>query len=150
MYNVADKAFAFNLPDKDNKLHSLADVKTKYTIVFFYPKDDTPGCTLESKDFELYNKDFKAKDATVIGVSGGDAKSKSLFCKKAGLTIPILSDTNFSVCKEYGVYGEKSFMGKKYMGIFRTTFVLDKAKKVLKIYKDVTPKEHAKTVLHEL
>ena len=142
---VGDKAPEFRLKDKDGKVHQLET--NKYTVVYFYPKDDTPGCTIEAKEFTKDLKEFEKLGIEVIGISGGDEKSKTKFCNKYHLKITLLSDTDFSVSTKYGVYGEKSFMGKKYLGISRTTFVLDKNNKIIKIFGNVKPEGHSKEIL---
>ena len=137
----------FSLKDKNNKEHSLSGIKSKYKIIYFYPKDNTPGCTIESKELSDAVSQFRKLDTEVIGISGGDNKSKEKFCTKYNLKLLLLSDTDFSVSKAYKVYGEKSFMGKEYLGIFRTTFILDKNNKIIKIFEKVSPLGHAKEVL---
>lgn len=141
------KASDFELRDKDEKIFKLSDIKSDYVVVYFYPKDDTPGCTIEANDFTYYLDEFKKLNAVVVGISGGDSKSKEKFCKKYNLKILLLSDADFNVCKYYGSYGEKNFMGRKYDGIFRNTYILDKNKKIIKIYENVSAKDHAKEVL---
>ncbi|MGV8142342.1 MAG: thioredoxin-dependent thiol peroxidase [Candidatus Pacearchaeota archaeon] len=137
----------FSLKDKNNKEHSLSSIKSKYKVIFFYPKDNTPGCTIESKELSDALPEFKKLNIEVIGISGGDNKSKEKFCTKYGLNLLLLSDTDFAVSKAYKVYGEKSFMGRKYLGIFRTTFILDKNNKIIKTFEKVSPLGHAKEVL---
>ena len=112
------------------------------------PKDNTPGCTIESKGFNSFLDEFKKLGVTVIGISGGDDNSKKKFCKKYDLNVILLSDPDFSVCKNYKAYGEKHFMGKKYNGIFRVTYILDKDKKIIKIYEKVKSVGHAEEVLN--
>ena len=142
-----EKAPAFALQDKEGKTHALKDVKAAYTIIYFYPRDSTPGCTVEAQQFQKELGHFKKLKTAVIGISGGDEKSKEKFCSKNKLTFPLLSDPDFKVCKAYGVYGKKKFMGKEYYGINRVSFVLDKNKKVIKMYKTVKPLVHAREVL---
>lgn len=150
MLHIADKAPEFILPDKESSLHSLQSIHSKYIVVYFYPKDDTPGCTIEAQEFSKAQPQFTIIGATVIGISGGDQKTKAAFCQKHGLNVLLLSDTHFEICKKYGVYGEKSFMGKKYMGIQRVTFVLDEHKDIIKVFDDVKPAGHAQQVLEFL
>lgn len=136
----------FNLPDKDGKMHTLSQFKTKYAVVFFYPKDSTPGCTIESKQFSDLMDDFENADTTLIGISGGDTKSKTKFCEKHNLHILLLTDDG-TVGAAYNSYGEKKFMGKTYAGFSRNTFVIDiKKKTILKTYEKVQPIGHAKNV----
>ena len=120
MVKVGGKAPAFTLKDKDGKAYALKDIPGAFRILYFYPKDDTPGCTIEAKAFSKDLDKFKKLGATIVGISGGDEKTKTKFCKKYDLNILLLSDTDFKVSDAYGQYGEKSFMGRKYMGISRT------------------------------
>ena len=145
--NLEDKAPDFSLKDKDGKNHSLKDIKSKYTVVYFYPRDSTPGCTIEATEFNKYLNHFKRLETTIIGISGGDEKSKTKFCDTHNLKFALLSDTDYKISNKYGVYGEKSFMGKKFMGISRITFVLDKNKKIIKIYDKIKPLIHSNEVL---
>lgn len=141
------KAPDFSLKDRDGKTYALKDFDTDYLVVYFYPKDNTPGCTIEANMFTRYLESFTKVNTTIIGISGGDEKSKAKFCEKYGLKILLLSDTDFSVSESYGVYGEKSFMGKTYMGISRVTFVLGKDRKVIRVFENVKPVTHAQEVL---
>lgn len=140
------KAPAFSLPNKDGKKVALKDVKSKYTVVYFYPKDSTPGCTIEANEFSKLKPRFDKQGTTIIGISGGDDKSKAKFCEKNKLTITLLGDTDFMVSKKYGVYGEKKFMGRSFDGIKRVTFILDENKKVIKVFENVKALGHAKAV----
>ncbi|MCB0337093.1 MAG: peroxiredoxin, partial [Bdellovibrionales bacterium] len=108
---------------------------------------NTPGCTIEAKSFSKEQKKFKDLGVTLIGISGGDEKSKTKFCEKHKLKTLMLSDTDFKVADKYGVYGEKQFMGKTFMGISRVTYVLDANKKVIKRFDKVKPETHPKEVL---
>ena len=137
----------FSLNDKDGRTISLKDFNSDYIVVYFYPKDNTPGCTIESKKFNDALDQFSKLNTIIIGISGGDEKSKTKFCDKHDLKLTLLSDPNFKVSESYGVYGEKSFMGKKYMGISRQTFVLNKNHKIIKIFEKVKPIIHTKEVL---
>lgn len=137
----------FSLKDKDGTPHSLMQVKSKYTVVFFYPKDDTPGCTIEAKEISAALTKFTKSGVTVFGISGGDEKSKKKFCEKFGLKVTLLSDTDLSVSSAYGCYGEKSFMGRTFMGIMRTTFLLDEKKHIVKVFDGVKPEGHAAELL---
>ena len=140
-------AIDFSLKDKDDKEHRLSGIKSKYKVIYFYPKDNTPGCTIESKELSDALPELKKLKTEVIGISGGDNKSKEKFCSKYNLKLLLLSDTDFSVSKAYKVYGEKQFMGRKYLGINRTTFILDKDNKIIKVFEKVSPLGHAKEVL---
>jgi len=144
---VGQPAPKFSLKDKDGRPHSLGAVKADFTVLYFYPKDDTPGCTLEAKEFSQSLSKFKSRNVLVVGVSGGNEKTKASFCKKYSLKIPLVSDPNFKVAKSYGAYGTKKFMGRSYQGIFRKTFLLDKSGKVARIFDSVKPEGHADEVL---
>ena len=144
---VGQAAPRFSLKDKDGKAHSLATSEAEYTVLYFYPKDDTPGCTLEAKEFSQFISKFASRNVRVVGVSGGDEKTKAKFCAKYSLTVPLVSDTNFKVAKSYGAYGTKKFMGRTFQGIFRKTFLLDKAGKIARIFDTVKPEGHAEEVL---
>ena len=145
--NIRDKAPEFSLKDKDSKIHSLKDIKGDFIVLYFYPKDSTPGCTIEAQQFNKDLSNFKKFNTIIIGISGGDEKSKTKFCEKHNLKLLLLSDSDFKVSKEYGVYGEKSFMGRKFFGISRTTFILDKDHKIINIYNKVNPLAHSEEVL---
>ena len=144
------KAPNFKLPSTDNTIFELKKVKKKNVILYFYPKDDTPGCTIESKDFSKLNNLIKKNNTIVLGVSKDNIKSHLKFVKKYKLKFNLLSDENLKLIKKYGVWGKKSFLGKKYMGIIRTTFLINTKGKIHKIWSNVRVKDHAKEVLKEL
>jgi peroxiredoxin Q/BCP len=137
----------FELPDKNGKKRRLGAEKPSLTVLYFYPKDNTPGCTVEAMEFTALLKEFKKRGASIIGISGGDEVSKQKFCDKHNLQVLLLSDTDFTVSKQYGVYGDKKFMGRTVRGIKRTTFLLDSRLRVLKIFSNVRAKGHAEAVL---
>jgi len=141
------KAPEFTLQDKDSKKHSLKDIKSDFVIVYFYPRDNTPGCTMEAIMFTKDLAKFKKLNTSIVGISGGDEKSKTKFCEKNKLKVTLLSDPDFKVCKKYKTYGKKKFMGREFMGIKRETFVLDKKHNIIKHYKTVKPTEHSKDLL---
>lgn len=147
---INKKAPAFNLADKDGVKHALKDIKSEFTIVYFYPKDNTPGCTIEAHEFTKLKSQFKQLDTTIIGISGGNEKTKTKFCEKNKLKIILLSDTNNTIGIKYGIFGEKKFMGRTYQGYNRVTFLLDKNKKIIKVYDKVKPLVHAKEVLKNI
>jgi peroxiredoxin Q/BCP len=147
---LGQKAPDFSLKDRTGKLYSLKSFKDKFLIVYFYPKDDTPGCTIETKNFSSDRAKFEKLGAQVVGISGGDEKSKEKFCKKHNIALTLLSDTDFAVAKSYDSFGEKTFMGRKFNGIFRNTFVLDASKKIVQIFEKVSPEEHSEEVLSAL
>jgi peroxiredoxin Q/BCP len=136
----------FSLKDKHRRVYQLSNTASKFIILYFYPKDDTPGCTIEAKEFTRDKELFKKLRAEIIGISGGDESSKKKFCEKYDLNITLLSDPDFAVSKKYDVYGEKSFLGKKFFGIKRTTFIISKGK-IMKVYENVSPQGHASEIL---
>lgn len=144
------KAPKFALRDKDGNSHGIGKAQSDFTVLYFYPKDDTPGCTIEAQEFSKNLKSFASRKASVIGVSGGDEKSKEKFCKKYKLEVPLVSDTDFAVSRAYGVYGDKKFMGRVYKGIHRKTFIVDKSGVVARVFDSVKPEGHAEEVLEAL
>jgi peroxiredoxin Q/BCP len=144
---IGSKAPDFSLKDKDDNTTSLNEIDSDFVVVYFYPKDMTKGCTLEAKGFNDDLQKYEKLNIKIIGVSSGNNESKKKFCEKNNLELTLLSDTNFSVSKEYGVYGKKKFMGREYLGISRTTFILDKYLKIIRIFNKVKPIGHSKQVL---
>lgn len=137
----------FALKDYSGKEYSLESFSEDYLVVYFYPKDDTPGCTIEAREFNKALPKYEKLGARVVGISGGDERSKQKFCQKHNLKITLLSDTNYTISKKFGVYGEKSFMGRKFNGIFRTTFLLDGQRNIVRVFENVKPEVHADEVL---
>ncbi len=143
-----DKAPDFTLPSSDGGNVSLKDFKGKENVVlYFYPKDDTPGCTKEACSFRDQRKLFQAQGTEIFGVSFDNINSHKKFIGKYKLSFPLLADEDKAVAKKYGVYKQKSFMGKSYMGIERTTFVIDKDLKIRKIFPQVKVDGHTEEVL---
>ncbi len=141
------KAPAFSM-ESTAGLQSLSQYAGKKNVVlYFYPKDDTPGCTTEAKDFRALSKEFAKADTVVIGVSKDDLKSHKKFCQKYDLDFALATDADGSVCAAYGAWGEKNMYGKKYMGIIRATFLIDKAGKLAAIWPKVSVTNHAADVL---
>jgi thioredoxin-dependent peroxiredoxin len=134
------------LEGSDNMLHKLEDFKTGI-VLYFYPKDNTPGCTVESIDFTKYAKDFLDTGFQVIGVSRDSVKSHNKFIEDQSLDLLLLSDKDEELSKAFDVIKEKNMFGKKVMGIERSTFILDKNKDIIKEYRDVNYKDHAQEVL---
>jgi len=147
MARIGEQAQDFKLKDKSGKQYSLKDFKSKYLVIYFYPKDSTPGCTVEAKGFTNYLHQFKKWNSEIVGISGGDESTKKKFCEQNMLDVLLLSDPDFAVCNKYGAYGEKSFLGKKYMGIQRMTFILDQNRKIIEIFNKVHPETHPEEVL---
>ncbi len=150
MVSVGDKAPDFELPDGEGKKVALSALKGKAVVVYFYPKDDTPGCTIEAVDFTKLREGFEKAGAAVVGISKDSCGSHVKFTKKYGLTVRLLSDEDHSVQERYGVWRLKSFMGKESMGTARVTFLLDKSGKVVKVWDPVKPEGHAAEVLDEV
>ena len=140
----------FKLASTDGTTFELKSIKKKNIILYFYPKDDTPGCTLESKDFSKLNSMINKNNTVVLGVSKDSMESHLKFKKKYKLKFDLLSDEKLSVIKKYGVWGMKSFLGKKYKGVIRSTFLINSKGKIHKIWSNVRVKDHAKSVLEEL
>ena len=140
----------FKLISTDGSIFELNKIKKKNIILYFYPKDDTPGCTLESKDFSKLNSIINKKNTVVYGISKDSIESHLKFKKKYKLKFDLLSDENLKVIKKYGVWGMKSFLGKKYKGVIRSTFLINSKKKIHKIWSNVRVKDHAKSVLDEI
>ena len=134
-----------------NKINfSLKDYLGKFVILYFYPKDDTPGCTVEANDFNKLLPQFKKLNCEIFGVSKDNIKSHDKFKEKYKLKFDLLSDEELTVLKKFKVWGKKKFMGREFMGILRTTFLIDKKGKILKIWENVKVKDHAKEVLETL
>jgi peroxiredoxin Q/BCP len=144
------KAPAFTLPDQDGKIHSLKDYAGKWVLIYFYPKDDTPGCTIEACTIRDQFKDFKKIGAVVLGVSTDSVKSHKKFADAYELPFTLLADENKEMVGEYGVWGEKKFMGRTYMGTARTSFLINPEGKVAKVYENVKPPVHAAEVIADL
>jgi len=147
---INSKAPNFKLFSTNNLIVELNKIKKKNIILYFYPKDDTPGCTIESKDFNKLNSLIKKNNCIVFGISKDGIESHLKFKKKYNLNFDLLSDEKLSVIKKYGVWGMKSFLGKKYKGIIRTTFLINTKGKIYKIWSNVRVKDHAKEVYEEL
>ena len=141
------KAPAFSLPDQAGTKHSLADYAGQPVVVYFYPKDDTPGCTKESCAFQDNLPKFKKSKAAVLGVSVLNSASKAKFADKYGLKFPLLADEDHSVMEKFGVWQEKSMYGKKYMGVARTTYLIGPDGKVAQRWDGVKVDGHAEEVL---
>jgi peroxiredoxin Q/BCP len=145
-----DKAPDFTVSTNGGGKLSLSDYKGKNVILYFYPKDDTPGCTKEACAFRDFYGDFKKKGAVVFGVSTDSTKSHDKFVEKFKLPFTLLADEDKKIVEAYGVWGEKSFMGRKYMGTHRVTFLIGPDGKIKKIWPKVKPEEHAEEVLNAL
>ena len=147
---INDKAPSFTLLSTEGKEISLEDFKGKKVVLYFYPKDDTPGCTKEACSFRDNLARVKKKDAVVFGISADGAKSHKKFTEKYDLNFPLLSDETKEVINAYGVWKKKSFMGKSYMGIERTTFIIDEQGKIIHIFSKVKVDGHVEEILKVL
>jgi thioredoxin-dependent peroxiredoxin len=145
-----DKAPAFTVATNGGGKISLADYLGKNVILYFYPKDDTPGCTKEACAFRDYFADFKKAGAVIFGVSPDSVKSHDKFVEKFKLPFTLLADEDKKIVEAYGVWGEKSFMGKKYLGVYRVTFLIGPEGKIKKIWPQVKPEDHVAEVLAAL
>ncbi len=141
------KAPAFALKDQQGTTHKLSDYAGRPVILYFYPKDDTPGCTTETCDFQASLPKFKPTKAAVLGMSILDEKSKAKFAAKHGITFPLLADADHAIADKYGVWQEKSLYGRKFMGIARTTYLIDTDGKVARRWDNVKVNGHADAVL---
>jgi thioredoxin-dependent peroxiredoxin len=149
MIKEGDKAPAFTLLSDGNQKVSLSDFKGKKVVLYFYPKDMTPGCTQQACDFQASLSQFKKKKAVVLGISKDSVERHDKFKEKHELEFPLLSDVDGKVCEAYGVWKEKSLYGRKFMGIERTTILIDEKGKVFKIFPKVKVKGHSEAVLAE-
>ncbi len=145
-----DKAPNFSVLTNGGSQIALADFKGKAVILYFYPRDDTPGCTKEACGFRDHFAAFKQKGAVVLGVSVDPVKAHDKFVAKFKLPFPLLADEDKKIVNDYGVWGQKMFMGRKYDGIHRVTFLIGPDGKIKKIWPQVKPEEHAAEVLAAL
>ncbi|MFN4235426.1 MAG: thioredoxin-dependent thiol peroxidase [Bacteroidia bacterium] len=144
---AGDKAPELNVNDQNGKTVKLSDYKGKKLILYFYPKDDTPGCTAEACNLRDNFEMLKKKGFEILGVSADNEKKHVKFIEKYNLPFPLLADTEQKVSNAYGVWGKKKFMGKEYMGINRTTFIIDEQGKIEHIISDVDTKNHTEQIL---
>ena len=140
------KAPNIKLPSTNGETFELKKIKNKYVVLYFYPKDDTPGCTIETKDFNSLLTKFKKLDCAVFGISKDDMKSHDKFKEKYKVKFELLSDEKKEALKAFKVWGKKKFMGKEFMGVIRSTFVI-KDNKIIKEWRSVKVKDHAEEVL---
>ncbi|MCY7277978.1 MAG: thioredoxin-dependent thiol peroxidase [Phormidesmis sp. CAN_BIN44] len=147
---IGDAAPDFSLSDTRGNLVRLSDLKGKRVVLYFYPRDNTPGCTKEACGFRDAYADYQAQEVVVLGISTDDAKSHAKFVTKYELPFPLLCDEGGKVAEAYESYGLKKFMGKEYLGISRNTFVVSADGTIEQIYKKVKPEIHAAQVLSDL
>lgn len=150
MISISQPAPDFSLPDQNNKIHSLGEAKGRWIFLYFYPKDDTPGCTEEACDLRDNYEQIASLGVEVFGVSPDSVQSHKKFEQKHSLNFHLLSDSEKEVVQLYGIWKEKSMYGKKYMGVERTSYIIDPEGKIKKIYEKVNPSGHVKAVLEDL
>lgn len=144
------KAPHFSLPDQDEKIHHLTDYKDRWLVLYFYPKDDTPGCTKEACSFRDGIHEFEKRGVAVVGVSKDSVKSHKKFAEKYHLNFPLLSDESKEMIKAYGAWGEKKFMGKTFDGVVRNTYLISPHGVIEKTYQNVNPLIHTAQILKDL
>ncbi len=147
---IGNPAPDFTLRDEDGQMRSLSDYKGSFVVLYFYPKDQTPGCTLEAQEFRDHEYELSDLEAVVLGISRDDVKSHKKFCQAESLNFTLLSDPDGEACRLYDVWHEKMMFGTKIEGIVRTTFLIDKEGKVAKIYSKVKPLGHAEQVIKDI
>ncbi len=140
----------FTSPSTSQKKYSLKDSLGKYVVLYFYPKDNTPGCTIETNDFNKLLTSFKKLDCEVYGISKDSLESHNKFRDKYKIKFDLLADEELKLLKKYKVWGKKKFMGREFMGTIRSTYLIDKKGKILKTWNNVKVKDHAKEVLETL
>jgi thioredoxin-dependent peroxiredoxin len=144
------KAPNFKLPDQNGKNHELSNYAGKWLIVYFYPKDDTPGCTKEACNFRDASKEYLKLGINIVGISKDGVKSHDKFANKFSLNFPILSDESLDVIKAYGAWGKKKLYGREYDGILRNTYLINPSGEIVKTYIAVKPETHSGQILKDL
>ena len=147
MLKIGDKLPTFSVPNQNGKVISNSNLKRFWTVLYFYPKDNTPGCTQEACDFRDANQTLKAIGCCVLGASKDSSKSHTGFISKYELPFDLLSDTTGELCEKFGVWVEKSMYGKKYFGIQRATFLINPNGEIIHVWEKVSVKNHANDVL---
>lgn len=150
MLKLKEKAPEFSLPDSSGKVNSLKDFLGKKVIVYFYPKDNTPGCTRQACSFRDYSQEFEKRNAVVIGISKDNLKSHQKFANSHNLNFILLSDESLQTLKDYGVFGEKKLYGKTFLGVSRTTYVIDENGYIEKVFEKANPDTNAKEIINFL
>lgn len=144
------KAHTFSLPDQDGTIHNLSDYIGKWVVLYFYPKDDTPGCTKEACTFRELQSTFAEKNAVIFGVSKDSVESHKKFAKKFSLPFPLLSDPTLETVKAYGAWGKKKFLGREFEGIIRNTYLINPKGEIEKVYEKVDPTKHVSEILADI
>lgn len=147
MLKEGSTAPAFKTTDGEGNSVSLKDYRGQKVVLYFYPKDDTPGCTREACSFRDSFREFKTAGIEVLGISTDNEKSHQKFTKKFDLPFTLLTDTDHAIAEKYDSYGQKKFMGRTYMGVFRKTFLIDEKGKIKRVFDKVKPDDHAQEVL---
>lgn len=150
MLEVGQKATDFSLPDQDGKIHRLSDYKGRWVVLYFYPKDNTPGCTKEACQFRDNLENLKNKGVVVLGVSADSVASHKKFHEKYNLNFALLSDVNKEVIKAYEAWGKKKFMGREFEGILRVTYLINPKGLITKVYPNVDPEIHAREIIQDV
>lgn len=150
LLHVDTKAPLFSLQDQDGATHDLHAYLGSWVLLYFYPKDDTPGCTKQACAIRDSEPDFKKLDAVVLGISVDSVESHKKFAEKYALAFPLLADVDKTVVRTYGVWGEKKFMGKTFEGIARTSYLINPQGMIVRVYEHVKPEAHADMVLKDL
>ena len=150
LLEVGNDAPNFSLQNQNDETITLADLKGKKVVIWFYPKANTPGWTIEGKGFRDEFQKFENENVVILGVSADPVKKQKSFCDKKGFQYDLLSDETHEMLEAYGVWGKKKFMGREFMGIIRSTYLIDKKGKILKVWDNVKVKDHAKEVLETL
>ena len=149
MISEGDSVPKFEASDADGNKVKSTDFKGKKHVIYFYPKDFTPGCTTEADEFSKDYKKFQKEGIEIIGVSPDDVDSHRKFCDKMKINFPLLADVDKEISQKFGVWGKKKFMGREYMGVIRSTFLVNEKGKIFKMYPKVKPAGHSKEVLEE-
>lgn len=150
MLKVGDSAPNFELPDQNGKVHKLSDYLGSKVLIYFYPRDFTPGCTTEACTLRDSFPNFKNLNTVVLGISKDSIENHKKFAQKFNLPFALLADVNHKVQEKYGVWQQKKFLGKSYMGTIRTSFLVDEKGKIIKVYEKVKPPIHAEEILRDL
>lgn len=150
MLSLNSKAPNFSAPDQNEKQHSLKDYKGKWVVLYFYPKDDTPGCTKEACNFRDTYHELQSMGVVILGVSKDSVESHKKFAQKYNLNFPILSDPEKEIIETYGAWGSKKFMGRQFEGVKRITYLINPKGQIAKVYEKVNPLTHSKEIIEDL